>query len=444
MKFLFFAPLRTNLNLDSIAALKQPESLRRLITEVIEARGQTNTECEWQCLLENCDASLLRYETLAQDSTPASALPFLKLTVPEHIVHQLMPELSSPNSTAGVRFDDCAVFYYDNTMGVIKLALSLEEVTDRAALLGGIDEWSIRLCKAVATFILPEESGFRSALIEAQNTKDLRHFLRRNEFEVFFDRHLQQGQAPPVVRDDIMWVNRLLILGKGDPNECHVRQWLQQSDPLARAREIGSSRLIIRAGNSVCLSEMGREDIEAYERVILQCSYFFALFDSINRNLRQIYLDNADRKNLSTKTIHSVSRTRGHIQFLHNELVDSIMGLQGSRRELAELLLSTWGFQGLIEAVQKKNEVAGGMIEYFLEKRSIRYNRMVETILAAIGGFSVLGFAVSLFSFARSDLNRPESVPGLVHLAQHAPIDLVLYIVIGILSILLIPVMRRR
>lgn len=435
MRFTFSAPLRTHIALDTMRALEKPDQVAQWIgslptrVESILPKGVSVTT-QWRPQ----GAGELRFAALDEDLLPPSARPLFRLVMEPAWILQTVPGFSA---LGAARLNRAYIDYFDNTVALLLLDMDLGESPLDANGLGNIDHLSTALCSSLVQQIKPLECDIRQRLGQILAGSGL--FRQIGQFEVFTDRNQGEGG-----QQDMLWVTRLLHLPQMPDDPSALESWTQQPAVSSQLTPIGEARVAFCVGNSFVVGRPPEEERLALERSLLMATYFYVLHDVLNRRLTDIFVS---IQNTSKKRLHyfrQVNRIRQHIAFLENEVEDVLMGLQGIRKHAVVRFLRTWDMERLTAAVHRKKTAVSSSVDFALREKQARYGRIVEAILATIGGITLLDFALSLHIFAREESAGDDGVSGLVDLANMLSVDATLYGVLAILVILCLLVLTRR
>lgn len=445
MRFIFSAPFRTNINLSSLEAVDESQKLALAIDDAIKFTLSKSTNLfSYEIPLADTKKGELHFSELSEDCLPLSATPLFRLFIDEH-------ELFSPseniyNSFFGehdFKVNKCSIDYYDNTIGILYIDLSFLNIRHEHNILSEIDKCSTKYCSSIIKLIKPIENQILSKLTNTSNKDSL--FIKNGQFHVFFDRNNIDNQDPEK-SEDMLWVTRFFFTPE-DPdfltmNSLH--KWTQQSELIKREKSFGKSKISFCVGNSVIFGSLGKAEFSALKSSLSLSTYFYVLYSILNKNLGIIFLNISKSHKTSTSIITNVNRIRGHIEFIENEFSDAIMGLQGLRKEISQTLFETWNYADLVKSANRKNNSVEKVVNFSLQEKKSRYERIIESILAAIGGVTVLDFTLNLFSYSSDTKLSNDSVLGLTDASKYLSIDGTLYTIIIFLIFVLYLIIRKR
>lgn len=443
MRFWFSCPFRTGINLSTLRALEHADSVSAAIDATIrETSRRQGSDAVVRNRWAVTGGTELRYASLSEDHLPLAAQPLFEFVISPDLLVNCLPHQLLRNLAADAAVISCLIEYYDNTIAICRLTVEFSPEAFEA--IGGfsrVDEWSTSLCTSVIRYNKQQEEAFAKALTRQSRSEGHDFFHARGEFRVFLDRNKTDRAAGGT---DALWVTRVLVQGTDTVDERSLCQWTQCAAMDGGILDLGAGAVALRPGNSVVLKSLSTHEADALQRMISLCTYFFVLYAILNQNLKFIYLDMATEKKRALKYAHSVARINAYVTFLENEFNDVLMGLQGLRKACAEALLETWEYADLVTAAQQKKDAVSQAIQYAHRQRQNGYARFIEAILAGIGGFAVLEFALNLIVFSRNEKVSNDAIVGLVDLTRLAPADGVLYFLLLVLLMIFLLSLRKR
>jgi hypothetical protein len=443
MHFIFCAPFRTGINLNSLVCMNYiSEVVACLSSSVSEVQQSLPEGFSWEVAWAKDGENELHYSELSEDFIPLSATPLLRLHISIGQMNALVNEQDDSKSVQVQSIGACYIDYYDNTVAILFVDAELSFPKEEKEGFPLLDYWSTNWCSSVINQVGQFEKRLQVVLMNQKINKQ-EIFLKPKSFRVFFDQGLY-GKGGFDAIDKILWVTRIYVKEKEETSMALLEEWTQQADLESKARQVGKASIAFCIGNSVVLNEIRNKEYAALMSAMSICTYFYVLHDVFNRNLKSVFISMASENNTTTSIISRTNKIRSHIEFIENEFSDVLLGLQGLRSEVATHLLNTWKYPELVKAVQRKKQTVGKMIDFSLQEKQGRYARVVEAILAAIGGVAVLDFALNLFTFTNNKELSRDSIPGLVDAAKHLPHDGVIYAILLILLSVLILVAKKR
>lgn len=444
MRFVFSAPFRTNINLSSIEAVDASELIANIIKIAIRnTKSNLGKGFSWKTpWVKTCNGEL-HYSELAEDYLPLSATPLLQLVISDN---EMLSDLASSvkiMSVEEVLFKSCTVDYYDNTVGILNVDIVFNVNKYDQHFFSLIDKWSTKYCSLIIKIIKSFEIDMLSSLLVAGRKNESNSFINPGDFYVFFDRNNLEPKSLAKI-EEMLWVTRILIKDSGSQCCEILNNWTQQSSLSQRKKNIGNVDVAFCIGNSVIFGSLSNLEESALKASLSISTYFYVIYSIMNKNLRSIYLDLSKGQKVKISLISKASRIRTHIEFIENEFSDVLMGLQGLRSEISRLLLSTWNYSELVKAVQSKKNSVAKVVDSKLQEKQSRYARIIEAILAAIGGVAVLDFSLNLFSFSNNNKIDSNAIPGLVYSTKFFSVDAAIYCILLFLFIVFFSVIKKR
>lgn len=441
MRFIFSAPFRTNINLKTVNAVDSSDLIYDVLYQAKQdIEGNVPETLSWDIPWNKSNNGELQYAALTEDSLPLSATPILKLNISNY---QCANALIANFAFESLTINSCFVEYYDNTIAILTIDMVFNGIKNTKLFLENVDKWSTAYCSSVIKYIKPFETSMLFAIAKYDGLNKKQIFLKAGNFTVFFDRNSLENNAY-IDREEMLWVTRLLLQEQTHIDIELLKTWTQQAELDSMKQQIGSACVAFCTGNSVVFNTMDNAEDRALKVSLSISMYFYVLYDLLNKNLRLMFLNISRTKKVPTFIITNVNQTRSHIEFIENEFSDVLMGLQGVRSRFCKILLDTWNYPDLVGAVQKKKESVGKTVAFILEEKSSRYRRIIESILATVGGIAILDFSLSLFTFASNAKISKDSIPGLIDSTKYLSVDGTLYTIVLFLCLVFFFIIKKR
>lgn len=441
MVLVLTAPFRTDLNLDSKAAVDQEPLVSKLLSTSINATKRHEqsgmaVSSQWPAIR----AGNLRYASLKEDYLPRAVTPLFSISYAPTVTDLAIAEHLGGFSAT---LTSCRADYFNNTLAILCIELDLDASKQPDGWINQLDAWSTELCALVIGLIKPLEYRIISDLNAPRSKLRSKVFIHRSNFKAFFDR-AESAAVELRPHEELLWVNRILAT-EGKPDSCEeLYRWTQHDCSPDETLKLGHCTAMLCVGNSLVFGRFDTSEKSALVNSLICCTYYYALFDIINRNLRILQSRSNTERRSSALGYERMKRLRTTVDLLSDELSDLMFGVQGSRRRIVEHLMAIWRQKELVNLVQKRADSAGRVIASAFAEQQRRYSKYVEAVLAAIGGVALLDFVVNLFSFASDSTASRDSIIGLVDLAGAIAPDAALYIGIGLILALLLAVSRSR
>ena len=226
--------------------------------------------------------------------------------------------------------------------------------------------------------------------------------------------------------------------------EALLDHWLPlaTSEPHIRDLSRASGTIFLGWGHNVFDRPMdSRASCDAWYSLLLG-QFFYTVLDCasvglsrfIGMSLSGLSMKETQRLNAELQDVVS------QVQLVTTQFHDTQQNLQGTRRAYFNDLASRWRMDVLTENVEKKIRIVTGLIERLFQ-RSTRLNQtLVELMLFAIGGISLVSFGLSLSQYALSANPSPaiDRVPGLLDAGAALPPDLMIWVCIILLILWLV------
>lgn len=444
MRFIFSAPFRTNINLNSLMAMSNPDIVFKIINNTISSFTEFLPEGiriknQWK----KHDNGELHYSSLDEDLIPLSAMPLFVFAVsPEIILSEIVKTLPIIGKSSII--NNCEIEYFNNTIAILRLDIKIEKPENGTQILSFIDKWSTELCSKIIFYVKETEYSFHRK-INKDRSYNIANKLFKDvgSFNVFIDRNeldIEETKS----REELLWVTRTLFCEKDNTLTSSLEDWTQQPLLTSKKVAVGKAHIAFCIGNNVVFGSLSSKEEYAFLTSMSVCSYFYGLNDVINMNLKNIFLKIFCIEKTKLSYFKTVNKIRNHIVYIENEFSDVLRGLQGTSKLCADHFLSTWEYDKLIDSVQNKKDAVGQAVDLAFREKQDKYSRLLEVVLAAIGGIAVLDFSLNLVAFSKNEELSQDSIIGLVDAARIASADGMLYSIIIIISVIFAFALYRK
>ena len=442
LRFWFSAVFRTRVTFDSSVLEWSPEAARDAFAH---AARRLAAELGAPCGADagrTSAGSEHRYATLSQDADQQFVTPVLDLQAPTALCDVLVQALQArgaPFDGAAPRIDagGARVALFDNTVGLLEWSVALDcGDEDACALFDAIDQASFDASAAGVAWIQREmmlpvvraiDAGFRrfdpmpaalrrlpAPTHRLRSVRRLSRALRRpREATAFFDMPAADD------RNGLMWVSRVL--------RCHgapglaAREWAGVREiPAAGA---GETRLLAGVGNSLAIE--GTDSMADVATAYRKLQYLYALLDIHGRNITRLstgFL--ARRRSFLARTLQRLDRIQAHLGVVESRAIDVFAGLQGARARHCAALSQAWDLPGKERGVHRKAAIAHDMVAQFAQRQGLKYQKMVQFILAVVGVLALADVVINLTAFAHAA--DEASAWGIVKVVRAVPPDTLL------------------
>lgn len=443
MYFTFVAPFRTKINFNSIGLAENPSQLASTIARVMDFYCSDPTPgVDIKSIWFQPESGQLHYASLNEDFLPSTVLPIYELNfkscfVDENINAHHLPALLDVSSVGG-----CRVEYFDNTIAVLYVDVMFSESQSEADVFSALDKWSTDFCARLIDMVGPIEDKIFSLLVDCDHRSGKRISLAQSEFNVFFDFKDEDLLVDGLGK--MLWVTRVCHVPIDYEKAEILEKWTQKLSINSLREGVAGVKVFLSVGNNVIWGDLAGRDRVALFRSLSVALYFYVIYSVVNRNLRYLYIGVSNDKKNKINHFKKINQIRGYVDYIQGEMADVLMGLQGERKFLFVRFLDVWQFDFLKNSVNERKQSLSEQGDAFFREKQSRYARIVETILSAIGGVAILDFFVNLYWFSSEDEASEDRVVGLVDFASWAPLDVTLYVVIALLSIVLFLVLKKR
>tara|TARA_R110002020_G_scaffold37705_6_gene113699 strand:+ start:433 stop:1794 length:1362 start_codon:yes stop_codon:yes gene_type:complete len=445
---LLTAPFRTHLNLNSARASALPDNFKQDLAVICEQAA--NALPRGVSLRPGAAATPrtnIKYSSLAEDSLPACARPFLTLD----FTNARRPGRTAENLTV----ESCTVELYDNTIGVLQLLIEMQPDGEES-LFRGIDptdfdkEMSL-LCTSQLSEIYPSigKLGWIVGHFAANNPTS--SFLPQEKFTIFAN---EDGDISGVQELTPRWVSRALIVPGKKPSSSDIsfiRSWTHQPALCGRTHpsedscvEFDEATGQFFVGNSIVCGQLKPLELSALASSFSLSNYFYTIADIVNSRLTEMISTSrmstqGERMSMAKQHLATCS----HLDYMECLFNDMWLGLQGHRKKVAVALFSAWEYGLLKKSIGSKRLILDREIAEAIESRRMRNERLVEVFLASIGGVALLDFCINLYAYVQSGTSTPRGFPGLSGIPAIIPIDVSLYSLILAIAVLAIAIVRK-
>ena len=440
LRFVFSAPFRTNVEMDTFSVLSPADTdahVERVAAILNDADGVGG---RWTAVRGDHDGEL-RFANLDEHALPRTATPILSLRVADEVVGRFAENVVLPPGASSLGIDDCDVGYYDDTIAILTCQVSLGG--SPADVLPDLDAWSTGFCKSLIDELRTHRERLEEALATRGPTKA--HgllFSRPGRLRRFSDRNRGSGEDGRTM----LWVHRVL-LADARPEPELIDGWTQAPASCADWLPLSSMSLLARVGNSVLAGPFSGRDVSVTRDILALCTFFHATRDLFREHLKRMLLDvgRASRGVARASfTEQALGDLRTHVDVMEGECEDCRLGLQGHAKAVMRRILDVWEYDALSAAVKRKSASLGSAWSLFQEGRRRRYNAVVQAVLSVIAGAAVMDLVLSLLTAAGNPWIAEDSWTGLIDAARLVPPDLTLYGALLLLVLLPLLVIRGR
>ncbi len=469
MRMRLLSPFRCHLNIENSRVLHHEESYGRSWEEIRDAVGPDVEAIAPGTSIEFLHAGLapmaMRFQNLSVDGSlfPPELLrigPAAGASIVAEVAAEAEAELAGGAFAAIARPGAETLLFrvFDNTIAIAELTLDVDEDLLFADPEGAIDALQRYTNRLMETLVRRSYAGvIFPLLIAVWRRAGRRKFIEiPGSYTGFPDLTIEQEtirREPgpmPTFREgtagQILWVNRSFCTAGLDPSrrEALLDHWLPLATSEAglrdQARAAGS--VFLGWGHNVFDRPMdSRASSDAWYSLLL-CQFFYTVLDCTSVGLsRFIGISLSGLSMKETQRLNSeLQDVVSQVQLVTTQFHDTQQNLQGTRRAYFNDLAARWRMDVLTENVEKKIRIVTQLIERLFQ-RSTRLNQtLVEVMLFAIGGISLVSFGLSVSEYARSKDPSPavDNVPGLLDAGAALAPDLVIWGCIILLALWLV------
>src|SRR5690606_25959694 len=187
----------------------------------------------------------------------------------------------------------------------------------------------------------------------------------------------------------LMWVSRVLACGPERPGP-------EAAERVGDAGDGVAERLRAAIGNGLLL-ECHAGDQADRVAACRKMQYLYALLDVHGRNISRLstgFL--ARREAILSDTLLRLERIQSHLSVVESRVIDVFDGLQGRRARYCTALSRAWDFTGKQHGVHRKAQIAKEMVERFARAQSMKYQKIVQLILAGVGVLALADVVINI------------------------------------------------
>ena len=438
MHLLLSIPFRTKINLHPRFVVRRTARFVETLNKISEILKESNKNFQITSLTQHDENLNGLYKSIDEDIIPPSTLPLFSVVWPSSEL-EIIP-VSCPPGINLVKIQKATLSYFDHTIAILELQLHLDELYNGINFAESLDHWSFSLATEWMAKSREASIAIEQGLLNAE-TKKHPICAPIEADNAYFDRHCSEEQS---TQRDLLWVSRVLYLNSESSDIDWLRYWAQDRLDKENRVQIGDFDATLRVGNSVVFGRSNEVGETAISRALLLCNRFYAIAHVLSSNQRLVHvrLLGEEVSAEKTKTINDSIRSR--LDLVQHEYEDTMLGVQGSRSLAIQTYMSAWGFEKLISTAARRLDSVDTLVQAAMQRRSLRYTRLVEATLTMIGGLTLMDFAVNLLNFSRTPGLATDSWFGLVDLAQIISEDVLLNLLLIAIIFAAYKKLRRR
>jgi len=325
------------------------------------------------------------------------------------------------------------VYVYDDTVGILIAEWAAKPSPDTS-----YDKELTNLTNLLVAHVV--DGAFQpllTALQDAGRPSDLWRDLKK----VAIYRDISDSMRIP---KQALWVARTVFLPEQSENFDDWLSWagMQNEDMVST----GTVNLYIGSGNTLLSDLTDENQYEDFIRAMCICQFYAALLsiyqDRLLTDLKSLELDNhlRNQRHRSTRILRDVERRLDHLDWIRLKHEQSLYGTQSIRRIMVKAIHSSWETESQFQNIKGWIDLLRGRISRQARNKQIRQARLIRTLLAVIGGLSIIDLALLLTKDSREIAK--DSIPGILDAFEQIPPDAALYTAVALL--ILISAITRR
>lgn len=402
------SPLRTSLNFYSLGRTREESArlvsaMRRIdaVTEMFDVEYP-----DWS----------FGYGTVQHDALPVFFQPVAILRMR---LGSGLPVVRDDRSFTAIGAE---IHLYDDCVAI----LFVEWATDVDAC--PREDFDSALTGATKSLFRRHVLGCLETMQEALSRDDtaLKVLRARDEFSVFTPLH-----ALPDAPD---WTARSVLVTGGPETAVMLSGKLGGLPPMPE--EFDGARAWVGSGNSLFAVTSGR--LEAFTQDWMRCMSLCQFYATLLSRYQAMLLgdlrlmENAGDREIKKTILRTLERKLDHLDFIRLQHERALYGLQGIRRPLCRYIHEAWESALQFGNVEGWAAFLRKQIDRYYRRRQLAQTRILKSIVAAIGSFSL--FDLFLVLRHESDEQEDGGLPGILDIFAGHSADTVLY---GALVILL-------
>ncbi|MBY6003987.1 hypothetical protein KUV62_08715 [Salipiger bermudensis] len=238
--------------------------------------------------------------------------------------------------------------------------------------------------------------------------------------------------------DAPIWTARAMIVTGDRANAPPLAGCLGGLPP--EPRELEGAQAWIGSGNSLFAVTTGDPERFAFDwmRSMSLCQFYATLLNHYQSLLLSEVrmLEHAGDRDIKKRILQTLERKLDHLDFIRLQHERALYGLQGARRDLVRHTHEAWQSALQFANVEGWAALLRKQIDRYYRRRQLAQTRILKSIVAAIGGFSLFDLAIVLVNESRSQ--QGDGVVGILDVFAERSADTVLYFAVAILIVLML------
>lgn len=424
-KLILTSPFRHELYLNDDFFYVNRGMFNRAITALDEHIPELDITSPWlneDKIVQGEKYTSVKYDALNLDSKPVLIIDF------KDELAQFLSTNTQFDLSAQFGLESCLVKIYNNTIGLIGLTLTFDELSPT------LKQNPSQLDMLTTKFVEHIEAHFLRTEVERVlnclqdkfrdicSENDIRMIYQDNVFDHVLD--ILKNE-----RGKVLWTGRLLYV----PDEGKD-QWLTFFEGWASTEVIAEGNsAFFRQGNSLVLESYISEDeiIACFDL----CQYYFGIFTATNNAMKRVagrFGRNEDELKQQQKICQEINLQVKNISVNEQE---AIAGLQGKRRQTVKAIFACWEYDSYVDMVIARNEILQSKIHNYQQIVNQRYGKVVQFALAFVGSIALADFLLNIVMYINPEYAQLGGF-GILHLLAKVPGELIMSSVV-LLAVLL-------
>lgn len=365
--------------------------------------GQAN---ELECISDSQDDTKSGLMNLSQDSIPWFAKAIASFSLSEEFTEQALAKFDATPG-ADCTASQCGfqarvrVEIYDNTIAVATANCVLD--AEMLPSTWDPDDFEMFLSKIGAAIVAPINNSIlmpvlRSLHAESKKRRARRSILRpERAFQIFSDLN---DHPFPAWDDDVspsFWTHRVYAPTSDQRAEPTLRK-LMRVDEIEQYGEKLKDGTVLYVGSSLAADP---DQVPSLARALSLSQFFYCLLDVLNANQNKIYrrLASVKRRRETIQIFSKFNRMENFIDYVYNEIVDTELSLQNSRRMFFSGFGRVFGTGELVSVLRGREKLVSDRVKRKRHEIERNNRRTIQFTLFLLGATQIMTLFVELFDY---------------------------------------------